>query len=474
MSRILVVDDEANVLAGFQKLLATRGHEMVSAGSADAAFALLEDKQPQAVVLDICMPGMNGLDALERIKQGRARLPVIIMTGQGTMETAIEATKRGAFDYQLKPFKPPEMLAAIERALQAARAMEREVTLDPATVPPGADAIVGQSPAMQAVYKAIGRVAATDATVLIRGESGTGKELVARAIYQHSRRADRAYYIVNCVAIPEALLESELFGFERGAFTGAYDQRIGKLEQAHGGTVLLDEIGDVSGAIQAKLLRVLQEKTLQRIGANETIRADVRVLAATNRDLEQAIADGEFREDLFHRLNVVTIWLPPLRERRDDLEKLTRFFLQRFARELRMPEPLLTEDAMALIRAHHWPGNVRELEHCIHRAMIFTAGHPIGVDDIRSALAGQGYGQPARLDATDQTIRQLAQRFLSESKSAQAYDELMGKLERGLIQEALDLAEGNLSKAAKLLGMPRATLFDKAQRHGLRAADPAP
>lgn len=472
MSRILVVDDEANVLAAFEKLLATRGHEIVGAANAEAAFALLDEKQPQAVVLDICMPGLNGLDALQRIKQGRARLPVIIMTGKGTMETAIEATKRGAFDYQLKPFKPTEMLSAIDRALQAGRAMEREVTLDPATVPPGADAIVGQSPAMQAVYKAIGRVAATDATVLIRGESGTGKELVARAVYQHSRRAAQPYYIVNCVAIPEALLESELFGFERGAFTGAYDQRIGKLEQAHGGTVLLDEIGDVSGAIQAKLLRVLQEKTLQRIGANETIRADVRVLAATNRNLEQAIADGQFREDLFHRLNVVTIWLPPLRERREDLDKLVKFFLQRFARELQMAEPPLTDEAMELIRNHPWPGNVRELEHCIHRAMIFTAGHAIDIDDIRSALGGQTFGEPPRPDATDQTIRQLAQRFLSESSSPQAYDELMGKLERGLIREAIERADGNLSKAAKLLGMPRATLFDKAQRHGLWAVEP--
>ena len=469
MSKILVVDDEVNVLTAFERLLSARGYAVVTASNAADALAMLEREHPQTVVLDVCMPGMSGLDALHRIRQWQPRVPVIVMTGQGTMATAIEATKRGAFDYQLKPFEPKEMLAIIDRALQAERAMVREVAFDPDPASAAADAIIGQSPSMQAIFKAIGRVAATEATVLIRGESGTGKELVARAIYQYSGRASQPFYVVNCAAIPESLLEAELFGFERGSFTGAYDQRIGKLEQAGGGTLLLDEIGDVPLAVQAKLLRVLQQKTLERIGSNETVHVDVRILAATNRDLEQAIDDGLFREDLFHRLNVVAIRLPPLRERREDIPRLVKFFLERFARQSNVAVPPLLDDAMNVLQGHTWPGNVRELEHCVHRAMIFTGGHPIGAEEIRMALAGQGCREAAPPDAADQAIHRVVQNYLATAADAAPFDTLTAKMERWLIHEAIERAEGNLSKAAKLLGIPRATLFDKAQKHSLRA-----
>jgi nitrogen regulation protein NR(I) len=472
MNKILVVDDEANVLGAFQRLLSGRGYDVVTAASAEDALARLDRDNPQTVVLDVCMPGMNGLDALQRIRRWRPRVPVIVMTGQGTMATAIEATKRGAFDYQLKPFEPKEMLAVIERALQAERAMVRQVALGPEIAPATADAIIGHGPGMQAIFKAIGRVAATDATVLIRGESGTGKELVARAIYQYSARSDQPFYVVNCAAIPETLLESELFGFERGSFTGAYDQRIGKLEQAGGGTLLLDEIGDVPLTVQAKLLRVLQQKTLERIGSNETIQVDVRILAATNRDLEKAIDEGLFREDLFHRLNVVAIRLPPLRDRREDIPRLVKFFLERFARQSNIRVPPLLDEALEALLSHPWSGNIRELEHTLHRTLIFSGGHAIGADDIRTALGGHGYREPNPPDAADQAIHRVVQNYFATAADDGPFDHLMGKMERWLIHEAIQRADGNLSKAAKFLGIPRATLFDKAEKHGLRTTVP--
>ena len=350
MSKILVVDDERNILAAFGELLGGAGHEVTSALRTDTALARLQAESFELVVMDIRMPGMSGLDALDRIKAAQPKLPVIVMTGQGTVETAIEATKQGAFDYHLKPFEPAEMLQTVERALKGARLMEAQVTFGSEMGAPPGDAIVGRTAAMQEMYKAIGRVARTEATVLIRGESGTGKELVARAIYQHSLRCEKPLQVFNCAAVPETLLESELFGHERGAFTGAINQRIGKFEQAHEGTIFLDEIGDISLAIQAKILRVLQEKSFQRLGGNETICGDARVLTATNRNLERAIAEGTFRDDLYYRLNVVTIAIPPLRDRKEDISELIDFFLGRFSQELGIDKPLLSEEALKLLK----------------------------------------------------------------------------------------------------------------------------
>jgi nitrogen regulation protein NR(I) len=471
VSKVLIVDDEANVLTAFEKLLSIAGHAVLLSRSGEEAMEVIARERPDAVVLDIRMPGMNGLDALSAIKRDYARLPVIVMTGQGTMETAIEATKRGAFDYQLKPFDPAGMLQLIERAVQGARVMDRQVALDPEAVSPGVDAIVGRSPAMQEVFKLIGRVAQTDATVLIRGESGTGKELLARAIYQHSRRAQEPLFVVNCVAIPETLLEAELFGHERGAFTGAHARRIGKLEQANHGTVFLDEIGDIPPGIQAKLLRVLQERTIERVGGNDTIAVDVRIVAATNRNLERAMASGQFRDDLYHRLNVVTIRLPPLRERQGDIPQLVRFFMDRFARELGVPRPALSPEAMELLNGHSWPGNVRELENCIERLLIVTGGHTVQEQDVRHALADGNQDEAALAESLDDALHKLVEQFFAAPGGPRPYEPFLRAIDKCLISTALERAHGNLAKAARLLGLPRATMHDKVQKHGLRTAD---
>lgn len=475
MSKILVVDDEPTMLAAFEEILGGLEHEVVTARRAETAIEQLQDAPADLVILDIQLPGMSGLEALRRIKQEQPKLPVVVITGQGTMSTAIEATRLGAFDYQLKPIEPDELLATIEKALAGVRLMRGQVAVGTEKVATTGEAIVGQSLAMQEVYKAIGRVAHTEAAVLIRGESGTGKELVARAIYQHSLRAAKPLIVVNCAAIPETLLESELFGHERGAFTGAVGERIGKFQQGDQGTLFLDEIGDMPLAVQAKILRVLQDKTFQRVGGDETIRSNVRVLAATNRNLEKAIAEGRFREDLFHRLNVFTIHLPPLRDRREDIPHLVDYFLDRFAGELRVEKPPLSQDAMEVLRTHAWPGNVRELEHCIQRLMISTGGHPIQAADLSSLLAQAGQQATFRLlAADDETLRDLVRRYLRSAAGDLAHERFLQKVETFLITEALRQTRGNQTHAARLLGLPRQTLNDKIQKYRLSADGSAP
>ncbi|MHB8861389.1 MAG: sigma-54-dependent transcriptional regulator [Pirellulaceae bacterium] len=472
MSKILVVDDERNIVAALAELLGGAGHEIATALRADTALAQLQRESFELVVMDIHMPGMSGLDALDRIKAAQPKLPVIVMTGQGTVETAIEATKRGAFDYHLKPFEPAEMLLTVERALEGARLMKAQVTLDPQTGVPSGDAIVGRTAAMQEMYKAIGRVARTDATVLIRGESGTGKELVARAIYQHSLRSEKPLRVINCAAIPETLLESELFGHERGAFTGASSRRIGKFEQAHQGTIFLDEIGDIPGAIQAKILRVLQEKSFQRLGGNETLCSDVRVLAATNRNLEEAITAGAFRDDLYYRLNVVTIAIPPLRKRKKDIPELIDFFLARFAQELGVDIPAISRDALNVLTDYSWPGNVRELEHCIHRTMIFTRGYPIQAADLPPLLEKASGQRPSEFSAgVYEVLADVVRQYLSSYDGQRAHDQFLEKAEEFLLSEALRRTKGNQTQAARLLGIPRPTLHGKMQKHRLHDED---
>ncbi|MBN2292775.1 MAG: sigma-54-dependent Fis family transcriptional regulator [Pirellulales bacterium] len=468
MSKILVVDDERSVLGAFKDLLGG-SHEVATTRKAEEALKILEDGPCDLVVMDICLVGMDGMQALRRIKQQDPMLPVIVMTGHGTMQTAIEATKLGAFDYHLKPFEPAEMLAAIDKALESTRLARGRVMLDPEVPDVGSgDAIVGRSACMQQVYKAIGRVAATDATVLIRGESGTGKELVARAIHQNSERAEKPLIVVNCVAIPDTLLESELFGHERGAFTGAVARKIGKFELAGGGTLLLDEIGDVSLGIQAKILRVLQEHCFERLGGNETIPVDLRILAATNRNLEKAISEGTFREDLYHRLNVVTIRIPPLVERRDDIPRLVDYFLDRYSRELKIDKPLVSQDAMARLTAFDWPGNVRQLAHCIQRALIFTRGYPIQATDL--PLQDEATGEPSvDGDSIRQALSEIVRRYLVVYTGERAHEQLIDQVEEIIICEALDRARGNQTHAARLLGLPRPTLHAKMQKHGLDA-----
>jgi DNA-binding NtrC family response regulator len=418
--------------------------------------------------MDVRLPGMNGLEAFRAIHEIEPKLPVIVMTAYGTTETAIEATKLGAFEYVLKPFEIPDILALIAQALEAGRFMRSRVELGGTPDSASTDAIVGRSKPMQEVYKAIGRVAPTDATVLIRGDSGTGKELIARALYQHSLRSDKPFLVINCVAIPETLLESELFGYEKGAFTGAINRRVGKFEQATGGTVFLDEIGDMPFSIQAKILRLLQEKSIERLGGREPIPVDVRVIAATNRDLETALAAGRFREDLYYRLKVVTLWLPPLRSRKGDVPLLADYFLSRFARDMGMDNPGVTEEAKVMLNNYQWPGNVRELANAMQKALIFSRGYPIHPEDISRAIGGESTVKDGDDHHTHEVIRQWLRQALATGGGKNMFDAFMDRFASLLISEALDLTGGNRSRAAKLLGISRPTLLSKIERYRLK------
>ena len=467
MGTILVVDDDPQLRQSFEKLLIEEGHEVWTAATGEAALAVVKDRLPDLVIMDVRMPGMSGFETFQAMHKIEPRLPVIIMTAYGTTETAIEATKLGAFDYVLKPFDIPDILNLIGQALEAGRFMRSRVEVD--VVPDAAlgEALIGKSRPMQEVYKAIGRVAPTEATVLIRGESGTGKELVARAIYHHSLRAGKSFLVINCVAIPETLLESELFGYEKGAFTGASNRRVGKFEQAHGGTVFLDEIGDMPFSIQSKILRLLQEKRLERLGGRETIPVDVRIIAATNRDLEAALAESRFREDLYFRLKVVTIHLPPLRERAADIPLLTEYFLARFAKEMGLNNPGLSQDSLNLLKSHQWPGNVRELANVLQKALIFSRGYPIRPEDISQAIGGEA---APKIDDSQAygTLRQWMRRVLLGGGGDNVFDSMMDRFASVLISEALEITGGNRSRAARLLGISRPTLLSKIDRYHLK------
>jgi len=465
MSSILIVDDDARLRESFEKLVVEEGYEVRTAATGEAGLEAVKQELPDLVIMDVRMPGMGGLETLRLIREIDPKLPVIVMTAFGTTDTAIEATKLGAFDYVLKPFEIPDILTLIEQALEAGRFMRSRVEMNvgPETAPP--DAIIGRSEAMQEVYKAIGRVAPTDATVLVRGESGTGKELVARAIYQHSLRADKPFLVINCVAIPETLLESELFGYEKGAFTGAIARRVGKIEQAHDGTVFLDEIGDMPLSIQAKILRLLQEKSIERLGGHETIPVDVRIIAATNRDLETALAEGRLREDLYYRLKVVTIELPQLRERKGDAALLCDYFLARFSREMSVDNPGISEEAKKLVESRPWPGNVRELANTLQKALIFSRGYPIRPEDISQAeLSEPGL---VATDTADQILRQWMRESFARGGQPNLFAVLMDRFTCILLSEALDFTQGNRTRAAKLLGISRPTLHAKMEKCGL-------
>jgi len=468
MGHILIVDDDAQLRQSFEKLLNAEGHTVKTASSGEAAIALVQAAVPDLVIMDVRMPGMSGLEAFRAIHEIEPKLPVIIMTAFGTTDTAIEATKLGAFEYVLKPPEIPDILALISQALEAGRFMRSRVELDVAPDTTAADAIIGKSKPMQEVYKAIGRVAPTDATVLIRGESGTGKELVARAIYQHSLRSAKPFLIINCVAIPETLLESELFGYEKGAFTGAVNRRVGKFEQAHGGTVFLDEIGDMPFSIQAKILRLLQERSIERLGGREPIPVDVRIIAATNRDLEAALAQGRFREDLYYRLKVVTLWLPPLKERSEDITLLADYFLARFAKEMSLSNPGTTAEARLLLQNYPWPGNVRELANAMQKALIFSRGYPIDPDDVSRAIGGESQAREAGDQQTEEIVRQWVRQTLAAGEGKDVFETCMDHFASLIISEALDLTSGNRSRAAKLLGISRPTLLSKIDKYRLR------
>ncbi len=468
MSTILIIDDDDQLRKSFDKLLKEEGYHSECAASGEAGLKIIEKEIPDLVILDMRLPGMNGFETFQVIHEIEPKLPVIIMTAYSTTETAIKATKMGAFDYILKPFDIPDMLTVIKQALEAGRFMRSPVDMDPVPDESFRDAIIGRSRPMQEIYKAIGRVASTDATVLIRGESGTGKELVARAVYQHSQRANKPFLVINCVAIPESLLESELFGYEKGAFTGAAHRRVGKIEQAHGGTIFLDEIGDMPLSIQAKILRLLQEKSIERLGGRATIPVDVRIVAATNRDLEFALDQGRFREDLYYRLKVVSIFLPSLRERTEDIPVLADYFLARFSREAGVENPGITKEAKAILTASPWQGNVRELGNTLQKALIFNRGAPISQKDISQAISSRNAGKAINLEKAEQAIQQWVRQALNAQSNANLFDDCMDHFAGMVIGEALNITGGNRSRAAKLLGLSRPTLHSKIEKYGLK------
>ena len=468
MSNILIIDDDDQLRKSFNKLLTDEGYRVECAASGEAGLKIVQQEVPDLVILDMRLPGMNGLETFQGIHEMEPKLPVIIMTAFGTTETAIEATKMGAFDYILKPFDIPEMLVVIEQALEASRFMRSPVDMDPLPEKSLRDAIIGRSKSMQEVYKAIGRVSETEATVLVRGESGTGKELVARAVYQHSTRSHKPFLVINCVAIPETLLESELFGYEKGAFTGASHRRIGKIEQANHGTIFLDEIGDMPLSIQAKILRLLQERSIERLGGRATIPVDVRIIAATNRNLESALSEGRFREDLYYRLKVVAIFLPSLEDRAEDIPALTDYFLARFSLEAKVENPGITKKAKATLVTTPWKGNVRELANTIQKALIFNRGAPISKEDILQAISDRNTGNAIDLEKGEQAIRQWVRQALNSCSNANLFDGCLDHFAGIVIREALNITEGNRSQAAKLLGLSRPTLHSRIEKYGLK------
>lgn len=473
--RILLIEDDLNIATGLRKVMQREGYEVHFLTRGDEGLSVGLAEPFDVVVTDLKLPGLDGLSVVRQLHKAKPKLPIVLITAHGTTETAIEATKWGAFDYILKPFEVDELLDVIAKALETSRLMTDVVEIgDTASQ---RTAIVGNSRAMQAIYKEIGRVAATPVTVLIRGATGTGKELIARAIYQHSERSAAPFIAVNCAAIPETLLETELFGHERGSFTGADAKRIGRFEQANGGTLFLDEIGDMNLNLQAKLLRVLQERSIQRIGGRESVAVDVRIIAATHRDLERAIQEQQFREDLFYRLRVVTITIPPLDERKEDISEMVRYFLRRYGSESGVSSPSIQPEAIAYLQAQSWPGNVRELENTVRQALLMAKEYTINVAHIREALAKSRQ----RIAASGQThsayVSELLDR-VERGEQQNALAKMMADLEPDLYGEAMRRAHGNVTKAAGWLGVTRLKMreklkeFDLYPRSELQDSDP--
>jgi DNA-binding NtrC family response regulator len=457
MQKLLVVDDEPNVLYSLQRSLQSDVLQVLTAQTARQGIETARQERPDAVLLDVRLPDMSGLDAFEGIRQVDPRLPVIVMTAYASADTAIEAMKRGAFEYLVKPVDLHQLREVVANAVRLSHLTHVPPLIDDGVQADGdTDRIVGRSAVMQEVYKAIGRVSPLDVNVLILGESGTGKELVARAIFHHSHRSNKPFLAINCAAIPETLLESELFGHERGAFTSANQLRIGKFEQANGGTIFLDEIGDMSSSTQAKVLRVLQDQTFQRVGGNET-----------NQSLEQAVTEGRFRQDLYYRLKVYTILVPPLRDRHDDLAMLADHYIRAYSRELGLSIKRLAPESLAALTRHRWPGNVRELQSAIKFALVNCRGDVLTPECLpescRSGSAGtwsSGEG-PASLDV----VRLV--RSLLASNTPEVYREVLSSVDRVVLEEVLRHTHGNQVEASQLLGISRTTLRAKLQTLGL-------
>jgi two-component system nitrogen regulation response regulator GlnG len=466
--RILIADDEDGLRWVLEKGFRGAGYQVTAVKDGTAALREAEAQPFDLILLDIRMPGMDGLTLLGHVRAKRPDAQVVIMTAHGTVETAIQAMQKGAYDYLAKPFDLDEALLLAERALMARR-LAQEVT----SLKTGLrevwefGALVGRHPTMQEVYKTIGRVAASDVSVLLRGESGTGKEVVARALHHYSRRAGRPFVGISAAAIPATLLESELFGHEKGAFTDAKERRLGKLELAHGGTVFFDEIGDMPPELQVKLLRALQERAFERVGGHELIRMDVRVLAATHRDLEAMMKSGKFREDLFYRLNVVSLSLPALRERRGDVPLLVEHFLSKYVETL--GERVIAPEAMDRLVGYEWPGNVRELENVIQRAMVMASGGVILPEHLPIGPISAAAGVAADASLEEIIERKMAEcvRGLRGQAAANLHGLMVGLVEKPLLRSVMRETKGNQVRAAQLLGINRNTLRKKLKEHGI-------
>jgi two-component system, NtrC family, nitrogen regulation response regulator NtrX len=448
-SRILVIDDEAEIRRSVRMILEYEGYEVLEASSGPDGVTMAERESPDLVFLDVKMPGMDGLDALQRIKATNETLPVVIISGHGTVSTAVEATKAGAFDFIEKPLASERVLVTIRNALDQTRLRDENKSLKRAVEV--RHQMVGESSALRQVWDAIKRAAPTNATVLLLGESGSGKELVARSIHRNSLRSRERFVQVNCAAIPEELIESELFGHEKGSFTGATEKQIGKFEQADRGTIFLDEVGDMSPKTQAKVLRVLQEGEVERLGSARTIKVDVRVIAATNKDLEAEIEKGNFREDLYFRLSVIPIRVPPLRDRREDIPALVKHFADLFSRDNNRRPQRFTPAALDYMQKARWKGNVRELKNTVERLIIMTPGEVIDIDDLRDIVRlEQKTAVPDNEKERPGTLR--------EFKESAERTFLVGKLREN---------NWNISKTAEVIGTPRSNLYKKLEQYGI-------
>ncbi len=502
-STLLVVDDEPNIVFSLKATLSSPQLSVISAGTGREGVELVRQMRPHVVILDVRLPDQSGLDVYDKIRQIDPRLPVIVMTAFAKTETAIEAMRRGAYEYLVKPVDFRRLKDVVVKALEVSRLSRvPAVMAEEAPDDPSADRIIGMSPAMQEVYKEIGRIAPQDSTVLILGESGTGKELVARAIYHYSRRNQMPFLAINCAALPEAILESELFGHERGAFTGAEQRRIGKFEQVNGGTIFLDEIGDMSPATQAKALRLLQEQQFERIGGNTTVMTDVRIIAATNRDLNRDVTENRFRQDLLYRLNGFTIHLPPLRDRVDDIPALVEHFRRVFNAELDRNILGVSPDVIQVLQAHDWPGNIREFQSAIKYAMIHTTGAILTPDALPQSCfptasnvsamvaaapfyrTGHEVSESSLNHDADTTIaqstapvsiaqnppvfdlRQLVVQMLRDEKP-DIYRHVGQEVDRVVLQEVMKSVSGNQLQAAERLGISRMTLRSKLRSLGM-------
>jgi len=462
--KILIVDDEETVRYSFRKLFRDPNSEIIEASNGLEALSVIKKEKPDLVLMDIEMPGLGGLDAIQRIKVTNPELPVIIITAFGTTERVIGAMKYGAFEYLEKPFDVARLKEVISEALEMKRFSNEDDRMEirPADTHTG-EQIVGMSPAIKEVYKMIGRVAASDVSVLLSGESGTGKELVAKAIHRYSDRSDKPFIAINCAAIPDTLLESELFGHEKGSFTDASHTKEGKFEAADKGTLFLDEVADMSLSLQAKLLRVLQEGTFERLGSNKTIKVNVRIISATNKNLENCIAGKEFREDLYYRLKVITITLPPLRMHAEDIPLLTNYFLSRHCQEMKVPIVTVPPETMEALMQYHWPGNVRELENLLKRALLLSKGSVITPDLLQKEMSSS---KPISEVQQMSPFASWIPENLGDYEG-RLFKHVIEQVEKELILKALAEMNGNQVKTAKLLGISRAMLHERMEKFGM-------